>query len=250
MLTVILISAVVVALSMIVWVVVRKVPQLASLNVEEAPGERVRNLKKKIVAAKALRRLQALQRRVLSREHSGRVWKRAGSLLANLKKLQEKYQSTTSGNKVQLLLDKGFQALADDPEAAEQNFLAVVTEEPHNLQAYEGLAQIYLTKRAFKEAQEVAQFLMKLNPSASGRYLFALAVAFREAQELKPALKYGTQALSFEPANPKYLDFLIELAILEGHKREANKYLGKLKEVNQENGKIDDFEKRINALTD
>lgn len=248
MLVVILIVAAVVGLSMIGWIVVRKAPQLASMNVEESPSERVRNLKKKIVAAKALRRLQALKKHAFSLEHWERARKTVGQALARLKMLEEKYKSSTTETKVQLLLNRAFQALADDPDGAEQYFLEVVTLEPHNLQAYEGLAQIYLAKRAFKEAQEVAQFLMKLNPASSGRYVFTLASAYGEAEDRKSAWKYATQAVSFEPANPKYLDFLTELAILEKRQREANKYLENLKAVNPENGKILDFEKRISEL--
>ena len=60
--------------------------------------------------------------------------------------------------------------------------------------------------------------------------------------------EYGTRAIALESSNPKYLDFLIGLAILEGRKKEGRQYLEKLREVNPENGKIEEFEKRLEEL--
>ena len=248
MLTIILIVVAVVALSMISWVVARKAPQLSAMNVEETPQAKARLLKQAIVAAKFLRRLRELQSKFAAPESWRRFSGRVRDAYQRLKALEEKYTTHTKDAKITLLLKRGTDALTEDAEEAEQCFLEIITLDPHNLEAYEGLLQIYLAKSSLKEAGEVAQFLMKLNPAASGRYLFLLAAAYREAEDNKAAWKYGTQAATFEPANPKYLDFLVELAILEKRKQAGEKYLARLKEVNPDNAKIEEWEERIKNL--
>jgi hypothetical protein len=53
------------------------------------------------------------------------------------------------------------------------------------------------------------------------------------------------QAVELEPQNPKYLDLLIEIAIICGNKDLALKGYGELRLVNPENQKLSSFKDRI-----
>lgn len=236
------------ALGAIALVVARKFPQLSSMNVEESPKERLRQLKHNLVVAKIVRRARALEKRLVSKETLRRAKYLAQEAYKKLKVLEEKYRRHTSEAKVELLLKRGRSNIADDPELAEQCFLDVITLDAHNLAAYEGLLRIYLARKSFKEAKEVLEFLAKLNSDAAGRYLFELAEALLQDGDKEGAWKYGVEAIHLEPANPKYLDFAVELAILKVQKKEGEKYLGKLKEVNPENAKIEELEGRLGEL--
>lgn len=248
MITIIVILLTLCALGAIVWVVVRKLPQLSSLTLEVSPKEQWKQLKKHLVVERAARRLRMLGKKLIAPKTRERASRLLQESYQKLKDVEEKYRVRTSEAKVDLLLKRGRNALGDDPDSAEQCFLETITLDPRNLEAYEGLFHIYLKKQSFSEAQEVREFLSKLNPAGAGRYLFELATTLLQSEDRRGAWQYGTQALAFEPGNPKYLDFCLELAILEGHKREANKYMENLKAVNPENGKIPDFEKRISEL--
>lgn len=248
MLTVILIILAIGALGAIAWVLIRKLPQLSSLTFEVSPKEQWKQLKKHLVVERAARRLRGLGEKLIAPQTRQRASRLLQESYQKLKEVEEKYRVRTAEAKVDLLLKRGRQAISEDPDSAEQCFLETITLDPRNLEAYEGLFHIYLKKKSFSEAQEVLEFLGKLNPASAGRYVFELATALLQAEDRRKAWQYATQALTFEPTNPKYLDFCLELAILEGHKREAQKYLAKLREVNPENGKIADFETRIKEL--
>ncbi len=239
---------IIVAIAAIAWVVIRKLPQISSLHISESPKERLQRLKQHIIVSRVLRKFGLARKKIVSPE----TWQRISYLVkesyAKLKMLEDTYKTQTAGAKMKLLLSRGSDSIIDDPEVAERCFLDVITIDPRNLSAYEGLSRIYLGKGAFKEAIEVLEFLMKLNPASSGRYMFELAAAFQKRNELKEAWKYATRATEEEPGNPKYLDFLVELAILEGHKKEGQKYLEKLREVNPENAKIEEFRERIASI--
>ncbi|MBI4449515.1 hypothetical protein HY634_00470, partial [Candidatus Uhrbacteria bacterium] len=62
------------------------------------------------------------------------------------------------------------------------------------------------------------------------------------------ALKEIQAAIGQSPRNPKYLDFAIELAMMERNPRLATKYLTQLREANPENQKLEEFEERIAAV--
>ncbi|MDO8505256.1 MAG: hypothetical protein Q7S48_01585 [bacterium] len=244
----IVIAIILAAIAVIGIIAVRKFPQLASMNIEQSPAEKLKRVKEKIAIKRIMRQIKIVKKKVVTPENWARVKYVVRDAYQKLKLLEEKYKVHTSEGKIQLFLKRGRGALADDLELAEQCFLDVITLDPRNLESYESLLQIYLSKRQVQEAVELLDFLVKLNSGSSGRYLFEVAGALLRSGDSKGAWQYGVQAGSFEPTNPKYLDFLLELAILEKHKREGEKYLEELREVNPENGKIEEFEKRLGAI--
>ncbi len=246
--TFIVVVIVLAAIGAIAFIAVRKFPQLASMNIEESPSEKLKRVKEKIAIKRIMRQIKIVKKKVVTPENWARVKYVVRDAYQKLKLLEEKYKVHTSEGKIQLLLKRGRSALGDDLELAEQCFLDVITLDPRNLESYEALLQVYLSKRQVQEAVELLDFLVKLNSASSGRYLFEVAGALLRSGDNKGAWQYGAQAGSFEPTNPKYLDFLIELAILEKHKQEGEKYIETLREINPENGKLSEFEKRLGEI--
>lgn len=244
----IIIALILIALSVIGVIVVRKFPELASMNVDESPREKQRKLKHTIALGRLLRKAQTMKQKALLKVSWERVKYVVGESYQKLKIFEEKYKTHTTEAKIKILLKRGQNNVIEDPELAEQCFLEVITLDARNLPAYEGLSQIYLARKNFNEAIEILEFLVKLNSGLAGRYLFDLSYALQEAGDKKGAWQHGREALTFEPTNPKYLDFLIEIAILDGHKKEGVDYLQTLIEVNPENAKIEDFKKRLEEI--
>ncbi len=248
MFTAIVVVLILVALGALAFVVVRKVPQLSALHVEESPKEKIKRIKKHLVVQRMMRKIEQGKKKLIAPETWQRVQYLFSEAYGKVKILEEKYKVRTAGARVKMLLKRGRENINDDPELSESCFLDVITIDPRDLEAYEGLFQIYRTRKSFHETNEILEFLMKLNPASSGRYLFEVAEALLKSGDQAGAWNYGARAIALESANPKYLDFLIGLAILEGRKKEAGEYLEKLREVNPENGKIGEFEKSLGEL--
>ena len=62
------------------------------------------------------------------------------------------------------------------------------------------------------------------------------------------AKEAALQAVELEPQNPKYLDLLIETAIICGDKATAVRSLEELRLVNPDNQKLDSFRERITKI--
>lgn len=237
-----------VAISVIITIIARKFPLLASMEIKDSQAEKLKQLKKNILIARIARQTRLVRKKIMAPENWERVRYLVGDAFRKFKELEEKYRSRTTEAKLNILLKKGRANMADDPEFSEQCFLEVITLDPHNLEAYEALFRIYLSRRNLSEAVELLEFLIKINPGMAGRYVFDIAAAILESGDIKQSWNYAQQAISFEPENPKYLDLIIELAILNGRRREGEKFLRKLREVNPENGKIEEFEKRLTDM--
>ena len=163
-------------------------------------------------------------------------------------------------------------------DQAEDRFITAIKIAPKSTYAYRGLADTYLAKDNIEEAQQTYQFLLKIAPEDDS-VLVKLAEIAENEGNLEEAIEYYQQAVlqndalsprfyhlaelllkvgqpevakesilqavELEPQNPKYLDFLIEIAIICGDKALALKGYGELRLVNPENHKLSILKDRI-----
>ncbi len=177
-----------------------------------------------------------------------------------------------------------------DREEAERRLIEMVSVNARDYDAYRRLADLYMDGKDYAEAKEVYAFLIKAGLKQScevgsggvgkwetgiesdavaaedrvkacgdvglaertelAKHYANLGEACQELGEEMEALRAFDNAVAFEPANPRYLDLLIEACIVEGQKIKAGRALRQLAEVNPENSKLDSFRERIEALAD
>jgi tetratricopeptide (TPR) repeat protein len=189
---------------------------------------------------------------------------------------------TDKEQKVVQLIQEGQNSLGHEHyDQAEESFIAAIKLDQNSGQAYRGLADTYLAKESFVEAKETYRFLLQLEPDNDSVLVKLAEIAEREGnsaeaiacyqqavvindnlsprfyhlaelllKEKQPetALEAIESALDLEPKNPKYLDLLIEVAILLNDKKMAMDAYNELRLVNPENQKLDSFKSRIGEL--
>ncbi|HRY36462.1 MAG TPA: tetratricopeptide repeat protein [Candidatus Magasanikbacteria bacterium] len=167
-------------------------------------------------------------------------------------------------------------------DKAEEFFIAALRLDPKSPTIYRGLADTYLAKKSYNEAAETYEFLLTLNKdddnvlmklgeiketqnkldeainyyqqaavigdSLSPRF-FHLAELLLKINQNEVAKEAIVEACALESKNPKYLDLLIETAIICGDKLLAEKGWEDLRIVNPENNKLSDFRERIDKLS-
>ena len=131
--------------------------------------------------------------------------------------------------------------------SAEGKLVDAIRLDPRATEAYKGLADVYMAKRSYGEAQETLEFLRRLKPKDTEIYLKLIKIAEEQGQHAK-LLEYLAKVIELSPNNPKHLDLLIETSILLKNKRLAHQGLNRLRKVNPDNQKIEDFEHRIIKL--
>lgn len=156
--------------------------------------------------------------------------------------------SESASQSVALLLQDAKELCAKGEwSQAEEKYISIVTLDKDNLDAYWGLSNVYLAKKDYVHAEETVLFVSKMLPKDSAPFL-ELARISAVQEKYKDALDYARKAVDIAPNNPKNLDTLLELGILSKEKYLAMRTYDKLKEVNPENQKLADYEKRIAEL--
>ena len=175
-------------------------------------------------------------------------------------------------------------------DEAERRLIEMVSVNARDYDAYRMLAELYMSNKDYAEAKEVYAFLIKAGLKQScdvgklesgkmgtgiekdeleaeervkacgdvglaertelAKHYANLGEACQELGEEMEAMRAFDNAVAFEPANPRYLDLLIEACIVEGQKIKAERALRQLAEVNPENSKLETFRERIDQLTE
>jgi len=166
-------------------------------------------------------------------------------------------------------------------EDAERMYIELLKRDAKSVDAYRGLAELYIDQKLYDQAAETLEFLLRLTgdddralgrlgqveasrgnfQEAEARYLRSIelaanATAYRAelgrvylaAGEARKAQEQFRIALQAEPHHPKYLDYFLEASILVGDPDSAREALGALEEVNPENAKLADFRARIETM--
>ncbi len=136
----------------------------------------------------------------------------------------------------------------EDNDEREQAYLDILALDPKNIEAYEGLACLYMEYKQFKEASEIYKYIVSLGEEKV-EYFLEWARGLCELGEHAEALKVIINAYNLEPKNPKIIDNIIEIAIISGNKLQARRFLKKLTDVNPDNKKIEEYEEKVNDMS-
>lgn len=202
-------------------------------------------------------------------------------LLKNREKSRQIPYSEKERQLNELLNQAGNQFGLNNYDKAEELYIAAIKLDKKFAPAYRGLAETYAAKGSAEEALQTYDFLSRLskdddvllvklseiseelgkidqaisymeratviNDSISSRFL-RLAELYTKVAQPNLALDAISQAVELEPKNPKYLDFLLETAIICGNRAVADKTFEDLRLVNPENQKLAELKERIEKM--
>lgn len=243
----------------ILFVIIRKFPEIASINIEilesdKSEKERLEKIKEEVFIKRLVEariRLAKFLMRVF-RPIGGRIVEFFKSLGKKFKETERKYKRAVENiPKEEIFIKiKGLIGEAEglvknaQYELAEKYYLEALSLDFKNIDVYDGLAWLYVERKQYKEAREALEFILKLNPNYSDAYYGLAEIAKRE-ERIDEAVEFAKKAVELSSSNPKYLDFLIEMCIMGKRAELAKSALEQFKMVNPENNKIAEFEARI-----
>jgi len=251
------------ALTGIIIVVIRKFPQLSTINVNTIRQEKEQRVKKNILNERLKRRTENLTK-------SLGAWTTSvtGKFSTAMKQAQEKLRSIEADLKkpeipqvlvtkedyekkeevIELHLEEA-EKLSDEDEfeLAEKKYIDIIAADPHNVEAFEGLGDLYYEQGMLTEAKETFKHVLKLDPS-SAMSLYDLAWITKRENDLESSREYIRKALEKEPKNVKFLDLDITLAIAQKDKPGALDSIALVREINPENQKLEEWDRQLLAI--
>lgn len=184
--------------------------------------------------------------------------------------------------KIATLLVEAQTALdAAEYSKAEQLYVDVVGVDSKSLEAYLGLADVAAAQKNYRNAREALQFALKLHTGNEAAYVrlgrissqegnlveaesdymksvalnaqsssthFELAEIEEKLGHIEKAGQAFAEAVKLEPANPKYLDGMLQFAIRNSRLDLARETWERLQQANPENQKLLDYKASMENL--
>ena len=258
----------VIFLTIITIIIVRKFPELKALDVDSIPEERQAKVKNQIIDERVNRASKNFFNKIggLIFPAWTKIKDKFRLLFQKVAELEKKYEkkenvfSDVDKKNLPDVIREGLkqaEQLKDKEQhnEAEKKYIEIISLDPKNLLAYEGLAKVYVNKKEYDLAKETYIYLLKAvvkdkktQKPQIAQYYFDLAEIFKVNNNLDKCLNLLKKVIEYDPNNPKYLDFYIDISIMLKQKFEAIKILKHLRKINPDNKKIKEFEKRIREI--
>jgi tetratricopeptide (TPR) repeat protein len=169
-------AVVVVSAAALAWIVGRKLPQLALIDVDALPKEKEQKRKNEIIGERANRLAEGWARAFLEfvgpiasrvRQAFRRLYRRVRTIDESLNKpvgasvVPRPAPSDLKETTTRLML-QAIELLKDDRvQEAEKKYIEIISVDPANLDAFRGLGQLYMDAKNYAQAKETYEFLVK-----------------------------------------------------------------------------------------
>jgi Tfp pilus assembly protein PilF len=248
---------IILSMTTIVIVLVRKFPQLALLDIEDVPEiksekKKTEFLKKKVerkandTKKERLARLKPFVQQLkniqlIFRKYVGRVEKTV------VKETQKKIEAEQPKKKIQrktkvgMLLSKANHFLDEEQfESAEKKYLEIIRLDAKNIDAYRGLAEVYELQGNIEEAKETLDYVLHLD-SSDDKTMVRLAEIYTGKGAVDKAVKYYEKAILIDDGNAKRFAKLGQLLMKIDQYESAYKAFGSALELEPQNPKYLDI---------
>jgi tetratricopeptide (TPR) repeat protein len=263
-----------VSLSVIIMIVVKKFSVLANLDVKNIKSEREARFKERMISNRIKRNYRKyllLFSRVLkpATEAVSEFIKNLYKKLINLKEEKERETDIEDDDlpKVEQLFLEADELIGEERFIeAEKKYIEIISQDSKNILAFKKLGKVYFDQKNYTEAKQTLEHALRLTESSSdfpdnstdenysdanthiaGMY-FELALICRETDVNEDALTNIDKALSLEPNNPRYLDAKFDLCVIAKDKNCAVDVFEKLKETDPKNQKLDELRKVVESM--
>ncbi len=250
-----------VSLAIIIFIVSRKFSILANIDLESIPAEKEAQVKEMIIGKRIKRNFTRWSSKIMNILNF--FIKKLSSffqlIFNKLHDLREHYNAETEQkndagkDRVSELL-KEFKELRakENNEQAEKKLIDIIGLDSKNLEAWDALGELYYEQKNYEEAKQTFEHLIKLieedGDGDTGEAFFNLALVNRDNNNYEEALGSIKRSLEKHPNNPRYLDTMIEISIINKDKISALEAFDKLKEANPDNKKLEEWKKEIRKL--
>lgn len=250
-----------ISLLIILFIIVRRFPALAVLDVENIPEEKEQQIKEKIIKDRMRRKFSYLNNFF---SFLGNFFikfsKFIGESLESFKKKQESKIKTGSlanvsqEEKIRLLFSQVKEMIKnEESKEAEQKLIEIISLDDKNLLAFSELGYLYHNQGKLQEAKQTLLYALKLADIANFRneqagINYNLALIAKDLNDIDGAVLSLLKALEKDQNNPRYLDLMLDLCIIKKDKNLALEYLERIKEVNPDNQNISSWEESINEI--
>ena len=215
----------------IIFIIIKKIPKLVNVNLDNLPDFRTKIKKEEILKQRIRNRLNKILKysKELLLPLNDNIKDYLKDYYQKLKKIEEdlksksyeKLNSSLSKSKlIDNLIREAKESIAEeDYKEAESKLLDALKIDPHNQEVYKILADVYTEQKEYEEAKETLEYLLKLTHNNKAAVFSSLANLAKERGNLKEAEEEYLKSISLSSDNYIYFISLAEVYLeLEEYK--------------------------------
>jgi tetratricopeptide (TPR) repeat protein len=250
-----------ISLLIIIFIIFKKFPALAVLDVENIPEEKEQQIKERIIKSRIQRKFSRLNVFFTTiNSFFVSLYEKLWNKIDSFKKKQEKIINKESmaevgkDDQVKILFSQAEALIKEEKISdAEQKLIEIIGIDDKNLMAFHELGELYHEGGKLQEAKQTLLYALKLAEienvkTEQANINYSLALVAKEFNDIDGAILHVLKALDKDANSPRYLDLMLDLCIIKKDRSLAEDYLRKIKEVNPDNKNIIEWEKEIDNL--
>jgi tetratricopeptide (TPR) repeat protein len=248
-----------ISLSVIIYIISKKFPALANIDISTMQKEKEAKTKEILMGNRLKRSFVKYSSRFFGfLKIFSKITVRYYNYL--YKKIEKKKQDISGSSKVKVDVKEQIRRLFVEAielknrfelKSSEQKVIEIISLDSKNIEAFKLLGDIYLQLKDFTNAKETLKYVLKIveteEEDASEIY-YNLALVDKAQENFEQAHYYLLSALKIQPNNPRYLDTMIEISIMNKDVLGARDFLEKLAIANPDNKKISVYKEKIKEL--
>ncbi len=253
-----------IAFLIIVFIILRNFPALAVLDVNNIPEEKEEMVKEKIIKARIKRKFSFFDKffKIILdyfNKAANSLWLKLDDFKERKKKIKEEksLENLSPSEKNKHLFFKAKNSIFQENWIEAEKFLIeLISIDDRSFKAFFLLGDVYFQEEKWQEAKQTLLYALKLaelqedsidfNDLSNLKY--SLALVNKELNDIGAAIKSVDSLLEMAPNNPRYLDLMLDLCIINKDKISALNFLDKIKEVNPDNNNISDWQEEIDKI--
>lgn len=249
------------SLMAIMVIVARKFSALANLDVDTIPAEKEAKFKEQLVESRLSRNMARASSRLIWGANNiwGRFLSLFSGLTSKLDNLKKEYESSEELGEEQkkkeaekLLNSISEMDPRDDFSDIEKALIEAIGLDSRNIEAFKELGELYHKNKRYEEAEQSLEHTLKLlgdeEVSEQADVYFDLALVAADIGDPQKADERIRKAVKLSPNNPRFLDAMLEISIMNKDKMSAREALDRLKQANPDNKKIEERESKLEEL--
>lgn len=267
-----IIPTIIIAISLltIIFIIIKKLPNLAAINVDSISKEKETKVINRIMVDRLARKFFDLKKLLniiispitknLSSSWKGFYQNIINLEKENLKKTQPLKEIDINQDIKEKLEEVKKLSAEQDFDKAEELAISVIDLDPKNLDAYEVLVEVYTEKKEYKKARETCRYLIRLftknntmeegdgNKHRLANCYSDLGTIYQFEKKNSIALKNFQKAVDLEPNNPRFLDLLLKISIMLNDKNLALQVFNALKKADPDNQKLEEIKEEVDSI--
>jgi tetratricopeptide (TPR) repeat protein len=253
----------------IFFIVIKKFPKLANINIETIPEEKEARVANRLILERLSRKFIFFKKFIsklfspvgkIIKEKFENFYEKAIDLEKKALRQSAPLKKLDLNQDIKDMVIQAKQFIVDrDFLKAEEKCISILEIDDKNPDAYEIFCEMYIESKDYKKARETCRYLCKLllkmgkekidNHRLANCYA-DLGWIYQLEGRNNYALSNYQKASGLEPNNPRFLDLILKISIILKDKNLALQVFNNLKEADPENKKLVELKAEIDELPD